>query len=61
MGHLDPGGLAAHVQREGSFFLLSALADNMKHLAPLRLSSPKLCFRMHTTRTQLAAVAAASW
>ena len=44
--HLDPGGLAVQVQHEGSspHAMLSALADSMKHLAPLCLSSPKLCF-----------------
>jgi hypothetical protein len=47
--YLDPGRLAAHIQQAGSSpqTMFSALAESMKHFAPLRLSNPKLC-REHT-------------
>jgi hypothetical protein len=44
--YLDPGRrLAVHIQQVGSSpqTMFSALADSMKHFAPLRLSNPKLC------------------
>jgi hypothetical protein len=46
--HLDPGRLAVHIQHVGSspHTMLSALADNIKHFAPLRLSRPKLCMHI---------------
>ena len=49
--HLDPGRLAVHTQHVGSspHTMLSALADIMKHFAPLRLSSPKLCMHVSST------------